>query len=114
MGRITSWNHKFVFVNFGKGDTSAACDPKDLYWCFDYPVEAVHGGDHAKTIGTLYKMPYGGNPSNMRWAANPDGFKDSIRFWVSNPNDIPENLRQERKRIPVSFNPQDQYCRYEP
>ena len=31
-GKIASWNHKFVFVDFGKGDTHPACDPKDLYW----------------------------------------------------------------------------------
>lgn len=31
-GKISSWNHKFVFVNFGKGDTSPACDPNDLLW----------------------------------------------------------------------------------
>lgn len=35
-GRISSWNNIYVFVNFGKGDTNPACDPKDLEWMFDY------------------------------------------------------------------------------
>ena len=34
-GNISSWNHKFVFVDFGKGDTHPACDPGDLYWVYN-------------------------------------------------------------------------------
>jgi hypothetical protein len=37
-GKISSWNHKFVFVNFGKGDTNPACDPNDLEWMFSYDI----------------------------------------------------------------------------
>ena len=40
-GKISSWNHEFVFVNFGNGDTSPACDPNDLQWMFDYPVKTA-------------------------------------------------------------------------
>jgi len=31
-GPITSFNHKYVFVRYGHGSTSAATDPKDLDW----------------------------------------------------------------------------------
>ena len=37
LGRISSWNRTYVFVNFGKGDTNPACDPADLIWALDYP-----------------------------------------------------------------------------
>jgi len=30
IGVITSVNHRWVFVRFGSGTTSAACDPADL------------------------------------------------------------------------------------
>jgi len=30
-GTISSWNHYFVFVNYGKG-TNAATRPQDLVW----------------------------------------------------------------------------------
>lgn len=109
MGRITSWNHKFVFVNFGKGDTSAACDPNDIYWCFDYPA-ASDSKSLEKNIGTMYMST--DNLGNMRWVVNPDGYKDSIKFILKNPQDVMD--KKEHKRIPISFSPEDQFCRYEP
>lgn len=39
IGTISSWNSKWVFVNFGKGDTSPACDPNDLVWMWNYGVK---------------------------------------------------------------------------
>jgi len=72
---------------------------------------AKSGIEH--TTGTLYEMPFHGNHKNMKWTANPEGYEDGIRFWVSNPNEIPQQLKHEGKRIPISFHPQDQYCRYE-
>ena len=33
IGHITSWNHKYIFVNYGKTDGyGAATYPRDLYW----------------------------------------------------------------------------------
>lgn len=36
-GTISSWNHKFVFVHIDShlGETSQACDPRNLIWMFN-------------------------------------------------------------------------------
>ena len=37
IGHITSWNEKFIFVNYGTTDGyGVATDPKDLYFDFSY------------------------------------------------------------------------------
>ena len=71
------------------------------------PIDAT---EEERKMGTLYKKPFGGNLNNMRWAVNPDGYKESIKFWVSNPHEIPESKKREGQKIMISFTPQDQFC----
>ncbi len=112
-GRITSWNHKYVFVNFGGGDTSQACDPSDLIWMFNYEPGAKSAGksDYVECLGTMHhNQGIIGGP----WSVNPDGYAERIKFILSNPEDLPAHLRFLGKKIPIGFNPQDQFCRYLP
>ncbi len=54
IGKISSWNSRFVFVNFGNGDTSPACDPNDLVWMWSSGTERTKPEeDYQHTMGTL-------------------------------------------------------------
>lgn len=108
IGKITSWNDSNVFVDFSKGDTHPACNPSDLVWMFNYNVKSNSGYEHV--LGTLEERLFAdGNP---RWAAIPDGYNNA--FFLSNPENVPSHRMREGNKIPIGFDPQDQWCRYEP